>query len=197
MNIIPNTIGHLSNVIGYIYDNKNYIFTNKKYNFNKSYVLVSYNIINNYGYHNESLLQIISFIKNVNINEFNQLTYEIDNKKEFIPKSFLKIKYSKELYIKDSCNLCTFIKERYNLENIYDYPQLIVEYTEEEPEHISKLFHQLFINREISKVNIQEMNNLKNQITELEKELHKIKNEENKNILDEYMKKEEFMKSKL
>ncbi len=185
-----NTIGHLSNVIAYIYDNKNYVLLehmlNKKYEFNKSYAIVSYNIINDYGYHNESLLQIISFIKNVKINECNELTYEIDNEKIF-----------KNKHINDSCNLCTFIKKRYQLENIYDYPQLIIEYTEKETEYISQLFHQLFVNREISKFHNQKMNILMKQIKELEKELDEIKNKENKNSLETFMKKEDFMKSKL
>ncbi len=201
MSTIPNIIGHLSNVVAYIYDNKNCIILeeilNKKYEFNKSYALISYNIINDYGYYNESLLKVISFIKNVEINECNKLTYKIDNEKSIKPKVSSNIKFSKELYIKDSCNLCTFVKEKYTLENIYDYPQFIVEYTEKENEHINKLFNQLFINREISKFHIKEMNSIKNQIKELEKELHKIECEESKNSLETFIKKEEFIKSKL
>jgi hypothetical protein len=184
-----NTIGYLSNIIGYIYDNKNYVLLqhiqNKKYEFNKSYALISYNIINNYGYDDESLLKIISFIKNININEFNELTYEII------------LSNKKELYINDSCNLCTFIKEKYQLENIYDSPQFIIEYTEKESEYISQLFYQLLVNHEISKYHNQKMNILIKQIKELEKELDEIENEKNKNIFEEFTKKEYFIKSKL
>ncbi len=192
---IPHKIGHLSNIIGYVYENRSYILLNKKYTFDKCYALVSYNIINNYGYHNESLLQIISFIKKIDINESNELVYTIDDNEIYNIKndSLSKMNYSKEKYINDSCNLCIFIKKRYNLENIYDYPQFIVEYTKEEPIYIKELFHNLFVNREISKANIQEMNILKNQINELQKELYKIQSEEDKNILEDYIKKEEFI----
>ncbi len=192
MNTIPNIVGYLSNVIGYIYDNKNRVLLphiqnkNKKYVFNKSYALISYNMIHNYGYDNESLLQIISFIKNVDVNELNELTYEIDNETIF-----------KNKYINDSCNLCTFIKKIYQLENIYDYPQFIIEYTERESEDIIELFHQLFVNREISKFHNQKMNILRKEIKALEKELDEIENEESKNTLEAFMKKEAFMKSKL
>ncbi len=179
-------IGHLSNVIGYVYQNKNYILLSNS-DFNKSYALVSYNMINNYGYHNETLVKVTSFIKKIYMNEFNELIYEIDCTKKEI----------KEIYINDSCNLCTFIKKKYNLENIYDYPQFIIEYTEKEENHIQELFHNLFVNREISKANTQEMNILKNQIAELQKELNKLQCEEDKNILEDYMKKENFIKSKL
>lgn len=184
---VKKIIGHLSNVIGYVYENKNYVLLNNNNNFNKLYALVSYNMINNYGYHNETLLKIILFIKNIYIDEFNQLSYEIDCTKKEI----------KEIYINDSCNLCTYIKEKYHLENIYDYPQFIIEYTQKEENHIKELFHNLFVNREISKANIQEMNILKNQIDELQKELNNIQHKEDKNILEDYMKKEEFIKSKL
>lgn len=192
-------IGYLSNIIGYIYDNKNFLLLNKKYNFNKLYALVSYKIINDYGYHNESLLEIILFIKNIYINDNNELIYEIDNEKNHKTDDIFnsKIKYTKEKYINDSCNLYTFIKKKYNLENINDYPQFIIEYTNKEEYHITELFNTLFINREITKSNIQEMNILKNQIRELQKELKKIECEEDKNILEDYIKKEEFIKSKL
>lgn len=186
MNQIPKKIGNLNNVIGYTYNQKNYILLNHidtKYNFTKSYALVSYNIINDY--HNESLLRVISFIKNLHINDLDELNYEMDNKEK------------EDIYINDSCNLCTFIKNKNNLENIYDYPQFIVEYTKEENQYIKDLFHNLFINREISKSNIQEMNQIKNQINELQKELDKIKNNEEKNIREDFIKKEEFIRSKL
>lgn len=193
---IHQIIGNLSNVIGYVYENKKYIIFNPKHNFNKSYALVSYNIINNYGYHNESLLQVISFITNLHINEYNELNYEIDNYKRE-NDTLSKINYTKNLYINDSCNLCTFVKKKYNLENIFEYPQFIIEYTIHEENHIQELFHNLFINREISKSNLQEINKIKYQIAQLENELHKIQNEEDKNKLEDYMKKEYFMKSKL
>ena len=120
MNQIPKKIGNLNNVIGYTYNEKNYILLNHidtKYNFTKSYALVSYNIINDY--HNESLLQVISFIKNLHMNNLDELNYEMDNKEK------------EHIYINDSCNLCTFIKNKNNLENIYYYPQFIIEYTKE------------------------------------------------------------------
>ena len=41
------------------------------------------------------------------------------------------------------------------------------------------------------------MNQIKNQINELQKELDKIKNDEDENIYDDYIKKEEFIRSKL
>lgn len=204
MNQIPSKIGNVSNIIGYVYEHKNYVI-NKRYIFDKSnifdksYALVSYNVINNICYHNESLLQVISFIKNVYINDYNELIYDIDDKKQddIFNDCLSKELCIKKLYINDSCNLCTFIKKKYNLENIYDYPQFIIEYTEEENQNIKELFHNLFINREISKSNLQEMNQIKNKINELQKELDKIQNEENKNIFEDFIKKEEFIRSKL
>ena len=201
MSTIPNIIGHLSNVVAYIYDNKNCIILeeilNKKYEFNKSYAIISNNIINDYGYYNESLLKVISFIKNVQINECNKLTYEIDNEKSIKPKVSSNIKFSKELYIKDSCNLCTFVKEKYTLENIYDYPQFIVEYTDDENEDITQLFRELFVNNEISKFHNQEMNELTYKMKVLQEKLQKIKDEEEKNKKEINDKIYQFVRSKL
>ncbi len=177
-----NKIGYLYKILGYKYNNNINVLENIELkDENKKYALIN---MTNITYHyNGLLLRVISLIKNIKIKD-NEIKYDLEELNE-------------EVYIIDYCNFCESIKNKFTLENIYNYPQFIIEYTDKLDENIHNFEAKLLYHNEMSRINFGEINKLQNEINELQKRVYKLEKEEKKNIDELHNKKINFIYSEL
>ena len=166
---------HLSRVIGYKYGSNSFSI-NRKSNINLingKYALVSYSS------KHKSYLRILSYLYHLRC-EDNFIYY----KEEDISQEKI------ELFVYDDAQLSSFIKDELQLEDQYEYPYFIVEYSENIPLHIAKILHEkhdyqtvlntikiekIEINKKVNQL-MKKMNYIKCDEKDLHEEMRKLYN---------------------